>query len=273
MKFSALMSVYRNDNPEHLRLALRSIYENQTKKPDEIIVIFDGPLTNELYQVLEEFAMDKCDVVRYYPQENNCGLGASLKIGTKYCSGDYIVRMDADDISHPMRFEKQISYIESHPEIDVLGTDIAEFDQSIDEKKLRIRSCPQKHDRIVHMGKTRNPMNHVSVCIKKSALEKCGGYEELPLLEDYYLWLKMIVAGCKLENINESLVYVRVGNGFVSKRGSRKRVHGWWILQNYMLDNKLIGLFKAMSNMLCIFGFVYCPTFVRKMAYDLLLRK
>lgn len=110
-KYSVLMSVYKNDDPVFLKLALESIYDNQTVKPDEIVVVFDGPLNEKLYTVLDSFKSGKEDVVKYYPQGVNRGLGEALRIGSEYCTGDYILRMDSDDISDSHRFEKQIQYI------------------------------------------------------------------------------------------------------------------------------------------------------------------
>lgn len=272
MKYSVLMSVYKKDNPEHLKLALESIYEEQTRKPDEIVVVFDGKLTEPLYQVLNDFQSDKTHVVHYYPQEENRGLGDALKIGTSYCTGDYIFRMDSDDISDPMRFEKQCAYIEEHPEVDVLGTAISEFDQTPDEE-LRFRICPQEQKDILKMAKKRNPMNHVSVCMKKEALERNDGYQKLLLLEDYYLWVRMLSNGCKLTNLQESLVYVRCGNGFYGRRGSTVQIRGWKTLQKYMLDHHMINRLDAMLNMVRIVGFTYCPNYVRKFVYNKLLRK
>lgn len=272
MKFSVLMSVYKNDDASWLKLALESIYDAQTRKPDEIVVVFDGPLTEELYRVLEEFRSGREETVFYYPQPENKGLGEALRIGSGFCTGDYIFRMDSDDISDPHRFEKQCAYVEAHPEVDVLGTDIAEFAFSTDEK-MRVRACPEKHGDIVRMGRKRNPMNHVTVCIRREALIRCGGYETLLLLEDYYLWLKMIAAGCTLANISESLVYVRVGNGFTGKRGSAVRIRGWKVLQEYMLAHHMITKTEAFLNMIYIRAFVYCPGWVRKLAYEKLLRK
>lgn len=271
-KYTVLMSVYKNDDPNFLKIALESVYDVQTVKPNEIVVVFDGPLNENLYSVLDTFREGKEKVVKYYPQEVNRGLGDALRIGTSYCTGDYILRMDSDDISDKDRFAKQIEYVENHPEIDVLGTDIAEFNETPNED-MRVRACPEKHEDIVKMGKKRNPMNHVSVCMKKSALEKCGGYEKLLLLEDYYLWLKMIVAGCKFANLHESLVYVRVGNGFDSKRGSKERIEGWKVLQNYMVSNNLITKTEAIVNMLYIWGFVNTPALLKKYIYKFLLRK
>lgn len=273
MKYSVLMSVYRNDSPKFLAPALQSIYDKQTRKPDEIVVVFDGPLTDELYSVLNTFQSGKEDVVRYYPQDVNQGLGEALRVGSEKCTGDYILRMDSDDISDPVRFEKQIAYVESHPDIDVLGTDISEFQKSPENEDMRVRACPTEHDNIVKMGKRRNPMNHVSVCIKKSALEKAGGYKNLLLLEDYYLWLNMIATGCRFANISESLVYVRIGNGFDAKRGSKERIEGWKVLQQFMLKHGMITKIEAKANMLYIWGFVKTPAGIKKVLYDKFLRK
>lgn len=270
--YSVLMSVYKNDNPDFLRIALESIYEKQIVKPDEIVVVFDGPLNENLYMVLDEFRDGKENIVKYFPQNVNRGLGEALRIGSEYCTCDYIFRMDSDDISDEHRFERQILYVENHPEIDVLGTDIAEFQKTPNED-MRIRSCPEKHEDIVNMGKRRNPMNHVTVCMKRTALEKSGGYRTLLLLEDYYLWLNMIAAGCKLANIHESLVYVRVGNGFDSKRGSQERIDGWKVLQDFMLKHKMITKKDAMLNMLYINVFVKTPSWLKKILYSTLLRK
>lgn len=273
MTYSVLMSVYKNDDPDFLGLALESIYDKQTRKPDEIVIVFDGPLTENLYNVLDLFRHGKEDIVKFYPQEENRGLGEALRIGSEKCTGDYLLRMDSDDISAPDRFEKQIAYVESHPEIDVLGTDIAEFQTSPDEENMRVRACPKAHEDIVKMGKKRNPMNHVSACIKTDALKKAGGYKSLLLLEDYYLWLNMIAVGCKLANINEALVYVRVGNGFDSKRGSKERIKGWRVLQHFMLEHGMINRFEASLNMIYINVFVKSPNWCKKLLYSMVLRK
>ena len=116
-------------------------------------------------------------------------------------------------------------------------------------------------------------MNHVSVCMKKSALEKCGGYKTLLLLEDYYLWLNMIATGCELANIHESLVYVRVGNGFDSKRSSKERIKGWRVLQDFMLRHNMINRKEAFINMIYIKFFVNTPPIIKRLLYKYLLRK
>lgn len=273
MKYSVLMSVYKNDSHDYLKAALESVYEKQIRKPDEIIVVFDGPLSDNLYSVLANFRIGKEEVVKYYQKEKNEGLGEALRIGSDMCNGDYIFRMDADDISDEHRFERQIAVIEAHPEIDVLGTDIVEFYNDPLEKCKRVRSCPSRHDQIVTMSKRRNPMNHVSVCIKKSALVMCGGYKHLLLLEDYYLWIRMISCGCQLANINEPLVFVRIGNDFEIKRSSRDRIVGWKVLQDYMVEKRMISKFTAFTNMIAINLFVRTNPNIKTIIYKSVLRK
>lgn len=271
-KYSVLMSVYKNDDPDFLKIALKSIYDQQTRKPDEIVVVFDGPLNDRLYAVLDEFKKGREEVVKYFPQEVNRGLGEALRIGSELCTGDYLLRMDSDDISDKERFAKQMAYVEAHPDVDGLGGDIAEFNENPFMEETRMRVCPANHEDIVKMAKKRNPMNHVTACIKKSALMKSGGYQTLLLLEDYLLWLNMIVAGCKLANINETMVYVRVGNGFDNKRGSKERIIGWSKLQDIMLKHGMINRGQAMMNKIYIRAFVKTPAWLKKLLYSKLLR-
>ena len=272
-KYSVLMSVYKNDDPDFLKIALESIYDKQTHKPDEVVVVFDGPLKEQLYNVLNAFQKGREDVVKYYPQEVNRGLVEALRIGSELCTGDYILRMDSDDISDAKRFEKQIAYVEAHPEVDAVGSDIAEFNEDPTNEDMRTRICPARHEDIVRMCKKRNPMNHVTACIKRSALMKAGGYQTLLLLEDYLLWINMIVAGCKLANINESLVYVRVGNGFDGKRGSKERIIGWSKLQEIMLRHHMINPLEAIMNKIYIRVFVNTPVGLKKWLYNKILIK
>ena len=266
------MSVYKNDRPDYLEIALSSIYEKQTKKPDEIIIVFDGPLTDDLYRVIEKFSSDKKDIVKHIKLEKNQGLGQALKIGSENCSHEYIMRMDSDDISDSTRFEKQMLYAENHPSVAVIGAYISEFYNSTNETNMRIRKVPCDLDGIIKMSKVRNPMNHVTVCIKKSSLFACGGYETLLLLEDYYLWLKMIVAGYDMVNLPESLVYARICDGFNTKRSSIERIAGWKVIQNYMIVHKLINRFAGAMNMVYIKTFIYLPDKLKQFVYDHILR-
>ncbi|MBR4343073.1 MAG: glycosyltransferase [Lachnospiraceae bacterium] len=276
MTYSVLLSVYRKDSPVFLAEALDSIYKDQTKKPDEIVIVEDGPVSDETDDVLKRFSEkiynNGDSRIKIVDLGQNRGLGAALKEGTKHCTGDYIFRMDADDISVPQRFEVMSEYLESHPDIDVLGSDIGEF---IDdpERVIRRRVCPSDKNGIIKMSRKRNPMNHVSVAIKRSSLIKVGGYVTMPLIEDYYLWVRMLANGMKLANLNKTLVKVRVGSDFEIRRSRTDRIRSWKKLQNYMLLHGMIGRPRAFWNMLCIRLFVYSPSTIKRFVYGKLLRK
>ncbi|MBR5178605.1 MAG: glycosyltransferase [Lachnospiraceae bacterium] len=279
MKYSILMSVYREDSPEYFKVALDSIYQKQTKKPDEIVIVEDGPVTEELRQVVRDFVKetklenpDCNNLVKVIVLKKNAGLGIALREGANNCIGDYIIRMDSDDISLPERIEILDSYLSQHPEIDALGTDIGEFIED-PGKIVRHRVCPADHESIVKMSKKRNPMNHVSCAIKRSSLEKIGNYRSLSLIEDYFLWVRMIAHDMRLANINQSLVAVRIGNGFEKRRRDVDRVKSWKVLQKYMLKHKMINHFQAALNMLYIRLFVYSPACFKKLAYNKMLRR
>ena len=272
--FSVLVSVYKNDDPVFLKLALESISVQQTVLPDEIVIVLDGPVSNAINETINEFSKQVAEnlPVIIVPLETNRGLGLALKEGSLRCSGDYIVRMDADDLSVRDRISISARFAEAHPNVDAFGGYIAEFNEHIGDIE-QIRTVPLDCRGIAKMGKRRNPMNHVTVCMKKKSLFAVGNYEHLIYLEDYYLWLKMLANGMDLMNIPEVLVNVRVGNGFVSKRNSRERIEGWDYLQRYLRGNKMITLWEALANMLMIRAFVYTPSLLKAGLYKYVLRK
>lgn len=273
MTFSVLMSVYHKDCPDHLKAALESIYEKQTKKPDEIVIVFDGPLNDALYEVLNQFREGKEHVVRFLPQEINRGLGEALRIGSYACTSDFIFRMDSDDVSLPQRFEWQSNYLLTHPEVDVLGTDMAEFEENPEEENKRICSFPEDHDSIVRFAKQRNPICHMTVCIRRSALMACGSYQPLPLTEDYYLWLRMMIAGYRFANLHRVSVLVRTGNGMYSRRSATVQVKSWKSIQELMLKHHMVSRFAAFRNMWMVRVFVRIPPRVKKWIYAVFWRK
>ena len=154
--FSVLMSVYRKDNPAHLKIALESIFEKQTLKPNEIILVKDGPLTIELDMTIAKWEYKNKHKVKIKTIElsKNVGLGEALKIGLEQCSYDIVARMDSDDIAIKTRFEEQLKFIKSNPTIDIVGGGIDEFLDSIDEI-VSHKSVPTQHDEIVKMAKRR----------------------------------------------------------------------------------------------------------------------
>lgn len=216
MKFSVLMSVYKNDISEYLNQAIESVL-NQTIKPNEIVIVVDGSISIELKDILEKYK-EKYDIFKIIYLKENQGLGDALRIGLKYCTYNIVARMDSDDISVPNRFEKQVQEFEKDKDLDIVGGQIYEF---IDNKENIIcsREVPLENDDIYKYAKKRCPFNHVTVMFKKDSVLNSGGYLKWYNNEDYYLWIRMMESKSKFKNVPEYLVYVRVGNEMYQRRG------------------------------------------------------
>lgn len=213
--FSVLISVYQKERPEFLRLALDSIWELQTLKPSEIVIVCDGPLTTELNLVIDQFSSKApAKILRL---KENQGLGEALARGLQICSHELVARMDSDDISVSDRFEKQVKFMTVHPEISVSGTDIAEFAETTN-KVCSFRRLPSDPDDLFHFARRRNPLNHMTVIFRKSEVIDAGNYQDFHGYEDYFLWIRMLKKGALIGNISENLVYARVGNNMHARR-------------------------------------------------------
>lgn len=216
--FSVLMSVYKKERPEFLKEALDSILTKQTRKPDQIVLVQDGPLTPELYNVIEEYSQ-KYKELKVIKLAKNGGLGNALNEGLKHCSNELVARMDTDDVCKPYRFERQLSLFEEHPEIDVCSSWIDEF---IDDTSnvVSLRKLPECNSDIVRYAKSRCPVNHPAVMYRRSKVMEVGGYQGFP--EDSYLWVKLMLNGAVFYNIQESLIYFRTSNDVYKRRGGWK---------------------------------------------------
>lgn len=212
-KFSALCSLYYKEQPDFLEQCFESL-NWQTLKASEIVIVHDGPLTSNLYKVLDNWK-DRLPL-KQVVLKKNVGLGEALNEGLKACNYDLIVRVDTDDINHKERFEKQIAYMELNPDISAASSDILEFE--VDPSKAeRIKKVP-RYPYIRKYSLKRNPLNHMAVIFRKDAVVKVGSYKHHLYMEDYYLWLRLLAHGYKISNIPEPLVSARVGNGMLERR-------------------------------------------------------
>lgn len=228
MKFSVLMSLYIKENPQYLAESLDSLAA-QTYPADEIVLVFDGKLTPELEQIVQIFEQKlPLVVVRL---EQNQGLGKALNHGLTHCKNEWVFRMDTDDICLPDRFAKQVAFIQANPDCVIFGGQIAEFGKDVNDI-VSYRRVPTKHNELVAFTKVRCPFNHMTVAYRKQAVLDCGGYQDLQ--EDYYLWLKLVAnaekLGQKIANLDDILVYARVGNGMVSRRRGLPQAKAEWRL-------------------------------------------
>ena len=274
MKFSALVSVYGKDDASFFKEALLSISKEQTVKPAQVVVVEDGPVPEGIEGAIDEAikAAPECEftVIR---KPQNAGLAAALNTGLKECKYEWVARMDSDDISLPNRFEKQLAFIEKYPIVDVIGGSIAEFSETPGDQQSE-RHVGLDMKAIREMAKSRTPMNHVTVMYKKSSVEKAGCYSEnFGKLEDYKLWVDLLGNNAELANIDDILVYVRTGNGFITRRSNKREITDWDMLQSYLIENGIIGKFTALKNKLYIRCFIYMPGWMKLIAYRIMLRK
>ncbi|PSW29342.1 amylovoran biosynthesis protein AmsE [Photobacterium phosphoreum] len=213
MSFSVLISVYKNEKASFFNAALLSIAE-QTLLPNQIVIVHDGPLTNELYSCLYKWKLKL--PIQEMILEHNVGLGEALNKGLDLCKYDLVARVDTDDINLPTRFEKQIKYMDTHPDVSLISSHISEFDKSCHnitgERRVPLYN---ELDDVIHI---RNPINHMAVMFRKRVILLSGGYKHFPGMEDYYLWVRIYDNGFKIQNIDEVLVLARTGDVMLSRR-------------------------------------------------------
>ena len=244
IKFSVSMCVYGKDHPEWFRIAVESIL-NQTIKPTEVVLVVDGPVPQELEVVITHYeAMPIFNVIRF---AENRGHGDARRAGLEACTYDLVAIMDADDISAPDRFEKQLAVFDACLDVDVVGGNITEFVGEPSQIVGR-REVPKKNREICEYMKKRCPMNLVTVMFKKSSVQAVGGFIDWYCEEDYYLWIRMFLAKMQFANVLDDLVNVRVGNEMYQRRGGIKYFKSEAKLQKYMRDHKLIGMGTYLLN-------------------------
>lgn len=274
MDFSVLMSVYCKDNTDDFRTALESVTLTQKRQPQQVVIVQDGVVPPSIDEIIET-VKSKAGEIEFtvLKKEKNQGLAAALNSGLALCKYDWVARMDSDDISVEDRFEKQIAFIEKNVDISVLGGAIAEFENEIGDIHSE-RHVGLTHEEITKMSRSRTPMNHVSVMYLKSAILEVGGYsEDFGKLEDYKLWVDLIASGKKMANIDDIIVCVRVGKGFIERRSNKREIQDWDMLQTYLLKSNLITKRKALINKLNIRGFIYMPAWMKRIVYKTILRE
>lgn len=216
LKYSVLMTVYRKDNPDYFNLSLQSMI-NQTVLPDEIILVKDGPITDELQVVIDKIKLTSRCKIQDIQLEKNIGLGLALNEGIKYVNNELIARMDSDDYSLPDRCEKQLYEFEKDMDLDIVGCSVLEFEGDLDNITGK-RSVPLTNEEIHKYCRRRDPFNHPSVMYKKSSLEKVGCYGDYRKNQDTDLWIKLLRNGCKGLNIDEPLLLFRFDEKTYKKR-------------------------------------------------------
>lgn len=267
-KFSVLMSLYIKEKPEYFIDCMESIL-NQTVSPSEIVIVKDGPLTEEMEKTLSSYIEKYPSLIRTVPLEKNMGLGIALSKGVPECRYELIARMDTDDIARPDRFEKQLAMFNEDPDLDICGSHIIEFDN---KKELSKRIVPLTHRDICNYQRQRSAFNHMTVMFKKASVLKAGNYEDCPLMEDDMLWINMIRSGCKCANIDDYLVLVRTGDAMIQRRGGASYLYKYVSGRKKMWDTGYISDWDYLKTVLAQFVVALVPGNLRAFIFTKLLR-
>ncbi|MDY4948209.1 MAG: glycosyltransferase [Clostridium cadaveris] len=270
-KYSVLMSLYIKEKPEYLEQSIDSML-NQTVKPDEIVIVEDGPLTDELLDVLKKYKNEHPRIFNIVKSKKNLGLGLALNLGLKNCKNELVARMDTDDISKPDRCEKQLQLFRNNSELVLVGSYIDEF-YSDPSEIISTRRVPTEYKEIYEFAKRRSAFNHPTVMYKKSKIIAQGGYSNLRRNQDVDLFGRMLFTGYKAANINESLLLFRSNDDLSRRRKS------WENTKSYIstiAKLRSIGYSTLNDYVIVTLGQILmfiCPINVQNWLYRKFLRK
>ena len=268
--YSVLMSVYYKEHPDYLRQSMQSIYD-QTVSTDDFVLVCDGPLTPELDAVISDMQQQFESRLHVCRLSKNGGLGKALNFGIGQCKNDLVARMDSDDVSRPDRCQRQLAIFHDHPEYSLVSGIVEEFSDTITNVSVR-RIVPEHQDDIIAFAKKRNPFNHPCIMYKKSAVQAVGSYQDFYLLEDYYLWIRMLQHGFIGYNLQEPLLWMRAGSDMYKRRGGWKYVQSQHNLFKYMAQTGFItGRQYQVQSVVRLIGAVV-PNWLRAFLFKKILR-
>lgn len=263
--YSVLMSVYSGECPDNLRCSVSSMLD-QTVRPDQFVIVCDGPLGYALDAVLSDFvnadAEGLFDIVRL---PKNVGLGRALSAGLDVCRNEYVARMDSDDIAFPTRCELQLNAVVAH-KLQLVSGYVLEFAGDT-SNVISMRKVPVTQEEIIEFSKKRNPFNHPCVMFEKAVVLNAGGYRDLYRLEDYYLWVRMLAGGCRAANVPQPILYMRSDEGMYSRRGGVAYGVSQVMLFKYMRSIGYIGIWDFVLMSAVRFTLSIIPTFLRRAIY------
>lgn len=269
-EYSVLMSVYHKERPEYLKQAIESI-QVQSLSTNDFVLVCDGPLNDELDAVIQTKQLEMGENLNVVRLAKNGGLGNALNEGIKHCKNELVARMDSDDIAYPDRCEKQIAVFNTHSEVSICSGIVEEFTtdpNTVDTKRVP----PETNAEIVEFAKKRSPFNHPCVMYKKSAVEAVGSYQDFYLLEDYYLWLRMLLAGYQGYNIQEPLLHMRAGSDMYLRRAGWKYAKTLARLFKFMKQQGFIGEGQYIKSCVIRSGSSLAPNWLRKFMFEKVLR-
>jgi hypothetical protein len=263
-RLSLLLPVWERDRPDFLDAAFRSTVLDQTRRPDHVVIVRDGPVPAQLADRIADLVASSPVAVDVVELDRNVGLGPALDIGLTAFRHDVVARMDADDISLPQRFAVQMPIVEAGA--DIVGSGLLEFGEGADDVVGR-RIPPTDPDDIRARSRFADPFNHPTVVYRRARVQAVGGYGDFALMEDYLLWAKMIAAGAQVANVAEPLVLYRVGAGAYRRRGGLAQLRTELGLQRRLHDLGFTTTSQYVRNVVVRGGYRLVPEGVRRVAY------
>jgi hypothetical protein len=266
--FSLLLAVWGGDDPDYLRAAFTSSVHEQSRRPDQVVLVQDGPVPEELSSAIAELVATSPVPVDHVVIADNVGLGPALDRGLAACEHEIVARMDADDVSLPTRFERQLPLVEAGA--DIVGSGLLEFGSSPEDVVGR-RTPPTDPDDIRRVIAFRDPFNHPTVVYRRSAVQAAGGYTDMALMEDYLLFARMVDAGARPANIAEPLVCYRVGAGAYARRGGWPLLRSELAVQRRFRELGITSRGQYLRNVAVRGGYRLVPERLRTLAYRALI--
>ncbi|WP_308221463.1 glycosyltransferase [Kocuria flava] len=262
--FSVLMPVYRGDSAQRVRRAAESSTVEQQRRPAELVIVRDGPVPVPVEAELVRLERELPVPVVRVDLAVNAGLTAALNAGLARCRHELVARADADDVSYPRRFAVQLPLLEAGA--DLVGSSMHEIGDD-ETRPLALRRAPVGERDILAVSRHRNPVSHPTVVLRRSAVEAVGGYEDVPLAEDYWLWVRMLRAGARVANVAEPLVGYRVSAGSYERRGGVRVFRAELALQARLRGIGHVSSLQWVRNVVVRGGYRFVPTRLRELAY------
>lgn len=216
---SVVMPIYLLTSATDCKAAVESVL-NQTKAPRELVIVLDGLINREVEIYLQSLgSFQNSTEIKIVRLEENLGPGIARAYGVEASSFETIAWMDSDDVSMPLRLERQFYALWAESDLlDVVGAWIKEINES---NIIYERRMPEQHHEIALLSRFRSPLNNVTAMFKRSVYQRVmnGVVNDLRFGEDYYVWMRMLGNGVRFKNLQEVLVEVDVSKGFFSRRG------------------------------------------------------